>query len=264
MKNVVVLNNTRRSSFSLASSMFLPISNCAAPQQAPRSGRTLLQATSTSSMPDEYTPLIFSFPPTKPPFRKTSNSSTPKTSSNSRPANCRKERREGSSSGDGARGPVVFPATASPEQSAIQFCHHHATTTELGGDFFDILRLSDHQAGVFICDVMGHGGRAALVTAIIRGLVEEMGAATSDPGKFLTEVEVPGQKPCPVLGLMETTTYPSRQRDLAAGDLLMLFTVGPYEIESPDDSYFEQEQLARLVARHAKPTPTHRPGCAPG
>lgn len=200
----------------------------------------------------------------------------------------------------------VFPASASPEQSAIQFCHRYATTTELGGDFFDILRLSDHQAGVFICDVMGHGVRAALVTAIIRGLVEEMGAAASDPGKFLTEVnrslcsilhqtvtplfatafylvvdvansrlqwsnaghpapyhvnrtthavsplELPGQKPCPVLGLMETITYPSLKCELVAGDLIMLFTDGLYEIEAPDGSYFEQEQLARLVARHVK------------
>jgi len=82
----------------------------------------------------------------------------------------------------------VFPPHSSPEQSAVQFCHRYSTTTELGGDFFDIIVLSDTEAAVFICDVMGHGVRAALVTAIIRGLVEELRNVAHDPGAFLTEI----------------------------------------------------------------------------
>ena len=82
----------------------------------------------------------------------------------------------------------VFPADASPERSGIHFCHRYFTTTELGGDFFDILALSDTEGGVLICDVMGHGVRAALVTAIVRGIVEEMKPIAHDPGKFLTEL----------------------------------------------------------------------------
>jgi len=82
----------------------------------------------------------------------------------------------------------VFPAKASPERSAIQFCHRYFTTTDLSGDFFDILAVSDLEAGVLICDVMGHGVRAALVTAIVRGLVEEMTPIAHEPGKFLTEL----------------------------------------------------------------------------
>ena len=90
----------------------------------------------------------------------------------------------------------VFPASASPERSAIQFCHRYSTTAELGGDFFDILALSDTEAGVFVCDVMGHGVRAALVTAIVRGLVEELKPTAGDPGKFLTELN---QSLCAIL-----------------------------------------------------------------
>jgi len=82
----------------------------------------------------------------------------------------------------------VFPPHSSPERSAVQFCHRYSTTTELGGDFFDILALSETEAAVFICDVMGHGVRAALVTAIIRGLVEELRSVAHDPGAFLTEI----------------------------------------------------------------------------
>jgi len=72
--------------------------------------------------------------------------------------------------------------------NALRFSHRYRPTTEVGGDFFDILPLSDTAAGVFICDVMGHGLRAALVTAILRGLVEELMPLAGDPGRFLTEV----------------------------------------------------------------------------
>lgn len=82
----------------------------------------------------------------------------------------------------------VFPSNASPERSALKFCHRYHTSTELGGDFFDILALSETQAGVLICDVMGHGVRAALVTAIVRGLVEELKEIALDPGRFVTDI----------------------------------------------------------------------------
>jgi serine phosphatase RsbU (regulator of sigma subunit) len=43
-------------------------------------------------------------------------------------------------------------------------------------------------AGVFLCDVAGHGVRSALVTAMIRALVEELKPAAMDPGQFLTKL----------------------------------------------------------------------------
>jgi len=81
-----------------------------------------------------------------------------------------------------------FPAGVEPGQSALRFCHRYRPTSGVGGDFFDVLPLSDTAAGVFICDVMGHGVRAALVTALLRGCVEELKDATGDPGRFLTEI----------------------------------------------------------------------------
>jgi serine phosphatase RsbU (regulator of sigma subunit) len=58
----------------------------------------------------------------------------------------------------------------------------------VGGDFFTVQQLSDAQAGVLICDVMGHGVHAALVTAVQRVLVEELGGFALDPGAFLGEL----------------------------------------------------------------------------
>ena len=82
----------------------------------------------------------------------------------------------------------TFPRSASPAESAIRFWSRYIPTTAVGGDFFHILPISDTEAGVFICDVMGHGVRAALVTAIQRALVEEMLPVAPDPGRFLAEI----------------------------------------------------------------------------
>lgn len=71
----------------------------------------------------------------------------------------------------------TFPAGAPEEVSRLRFAHRYLPTTTLGGDFFAILQLSDSQCGVLVCDVMGHGVRAGLLTALIRGVVEEMGVA---------------------------------------------------------------------------------------
>ncbi|MEI8233634.1 MAG: SpoIIE family protein phosphatase [Verrucomicrobiota bacterium] len=82
----------------------------------------------------------------------------------------------------------TFPRGASAAESSIRFCSRYIPTTAVGGDFFHILPISDTEAGVFLCDVMGHGVRAALVTAIQRALVEEMLPSASDPGRFLTQI----------------------------------------------------------------------------
>jgi sigma-B regulation protein RsbU (phosphoserine phosphatase) len=81
-----------------------------------------------------------------------------------------------------------FPSHAAPGQSAIGFFSQYLPTGAVGGDFFHVLPLSDTEAGIFICDVMGHGVRAALVTAIQRALVEEMAGLGRQPGEFLTHI----------------------------------------------------------------------------
>jgi serine phosphatase RsbU (regulator of sigma subunit) len=83
---------------------------------------------------------------------------------------------------------VSFPRVTLPLEGALQFHHRYQPTSTLGGDFTDILVLSDTKAGVFICDVMGHGVRSALVTAVARGLIEELLPTTLEPGRFLSQL----------------------------------------------------------------------------
>ncbi len=82
----------------------------------------------------------------------------------------------------------TFPQWISPEESALKFSHRYLPAAAVGGDFFDVFSITGTTAGIFICDVMGHGMRAALVTAIMRGLIEELMPLAADAGKFLTEI----------------------------------------------------------------------------
>ena len=72
--------------------------------------------------------------------------------------------------------------------TALRFYHRYLPASMMGGDFFHVARLSDDTAGICICDVMGHGVRAALITAMLRALIETHAAEAADPGPFLTEL----------------------------------------------------------------------------
>jgi sigma-B regulation protein RsbU (phosphoserine phosphatase) len=81
-----------------------------------------------------------------------------------------------------------FPRGVSEAASALRFAHRYLPEARLGGDFFTVTQVSDTQAGVLICDVMGHGVHAALVTAVQRVLVEEVQYLAGDPAAFLGEL----------------------------------------------------------------------------
>ncbi len=87
--------------------------------------------------------------------------------------------------------PQKFPSIANGElgrESALEFFSLYHPTGDVSGDFFDVLPLSDTTVGVFICDVMGHDVRAALVTAMMRSLVAEFSATATNPGELLAHV----------------------------------------------------------------------------
>ncbi len=81
-----------------------------------------------------------------------------------------------------------FPHGATPEASSLHFFHYYHPSMSVGGDFFDVLDISDTSAGVFICDVMGHGVRAAMVAATVRAVVGELRSSWSHPAELLLHV----------------------------------------------------------------------------
>jgi phosphoserine phosphatase RsbU/P len=198
-----------------------------------------------------------------------------------------------------------FPSYALTEASALRFHHFFCPSSAVGGDFFQILQISDSVAGVLICDVMGHGVRAALVAAILRALVEELRARATDPARFLQELNhgifqilkqtrlmmyvsacylvfdiargklryanaghptplcvhralrtaepLPAgrSKPDPVLGIFDNAQYHSWSYELSAGDTVLLFTDGLFEIEGADGQYHDQLRLLKAVNQRA-------------
>ena len=198
----------------------------------------------------------------------------------------------------------TFPRKAAPEESALRFHSRYLPTTTLAGDFFHVIQISDTQAGVFICDVMGHGVRAALVTAIQRALVEELVELAPRPGDFLTAMNTSllsilrrtrspmfisafyfvadvatgelryanaghprplhlrraagcvdpldggGMRPGPALGVFDDTGYVTHSTRLAERDLVLLFTDGLYEVESPRGEFYDQARLEQAVGHH--------------
>jgi phosphoserine phosphatase RsbU/P len=51
-----------------------------------------------------------------------------------------------------------------------------------------VLDIADDKAGLFICDVMGHGVRAALVAAIVRSVIGELRVLWTKPGELLLAI----------------------------------------------------------------------------
>lgn len=203
-----------------------------------------------------------------------------------------------------------FPPSASPDESALRFVHRFIPASDLAGDFFSVLRLSDSQAGVFLCDVMGHGVRSALVTAMVRTLVDNLATRATNPGQFLGKMNrrlagllKPNQgpmfatafylvldiargrmsyataghppplhlqrqaglvsslplppQPGPALGLFAETHYATAEAPLAAGDLLLLFTDGLFEVTSPDGQEdYGRERLLAAAHKHINLSPS--------
>ncbi len=138
-----------------------------------------------------------------------------------------------------------FPSHVPPERSRLRFCDRYRPNGAVGGDFFDVLALSDDRAGLFICDVMGHGVRAALVTAMVRALLEGARALADDVGRLLAEVNrellaILGQASVPVFlsafyVVVDVSTGEMRYANAGhPGPLLVRRREGVVEPLSPD------------------------------
>ena len=83
----------------------------------------------------------------------------------------------------------AFTSTGFPEVAApgirLAFGSRHIPISGMAGDFHEVIQIDENRVGLLICDVMGHGVRAALVVAMLRGLLEKSRAQASAPGAFL-------------------------------------------------------------------------------
>ena len=66
--------------------------------------------------------------------------------------------------------------------------YYYKPSHHLAGDFFDLIPISENKLGFLVCDVMGHGVKASLVTMLLRGLILEMSDYLDQPGRVLSQL----------------------------------------------------------------------------
>ncbi len=66
----------------------------------------------------------------------------------------------------------------------------YTPASELGGDFYDIISISDHKIGFLIVDVMGNGVRSAIIISLIRGLMEQAEHLAAEPSMYLEKLNI--------------------------------------------------------------------------
>lgn len=77
----------------------------------------------------------------------------------------------------------------------------------LGGDYFDVISLNNNRLGLFICDVTGHGVPAALLTTMMKALVEQNVHKYDDPSDVLKSLNSSLNKLLDGKGMFVTAFY---------------------------------------------------------
>lgn len=122
------------------------------------------------------------------------------------------------------------PAGVPTERSLLRFNHRWIPSSAVAGDFFMVLPVSPTSAGVLLCDVMGHGVRAALVAALIHGLVRENRAFAGEPDRFLSEINRCLQTLLARSGDLVFVTAAYLVFDVARGELRLANAGHPYPL----------------------------------
>jgi sigma-B regulation protein RsbU (phosphoserine phosphatase) len=74
-----------------------------------------------------------------------------------------------------------------PRVNNVAFAHKYAPAEAIGGDFFQIFGLDEDRAGIFIADVSGHGVRAAIITSIVKTVIDYIDISNKTPSDVLKD-----------------------------------------------------------------------------
>lgn len=81
----------------------------------------------------------------------------------------------------------LLPAQGAVTMPGIRIAALCLPAAEVGGDYYDLLPLSDTRLGVLVADVSGKGTSAALYMAELKGLVLSLSRIYASPAKLLVE-----------------------------------------------------------------------------
>jgi serine phosphatase RsbU (regulator of sigma subunit)/anti-sigma regulatory factor (Ser/Thr protein kinase) len=81
-----------------------------------------------------------------------------------------------------------FLPHSTPEMTGWQLGAFYRSASEVGGDFYDFIELSDGRMAIVIGDVTDHGVPAALMMASTRSVIRSVASNVLSPGKVLEQV----------------------------------------------------------------------------
>lgn len=64
----------------------------------------------------------------------------------------------------------------------------YESSESLSGDFFDVFEIDEENTGVYICDVVGHGVSASLLTVFVRQSIRTIGKGNINLNKIMKEL----------------------------------------------------------------------------
>ena len=79
----------------------------------------------------------------------------------------------------------TFIPAAVPSIPGFDICLHYQPVMQVGGDILELVRLPDDRLLIFVADAMGHGVQAALVMAMLKGMLASMVASTQEPAQLM-------------------------------------------------------------------------------
>jgi len=74
----------------------------------------------------------------------------------------------------------AFLPSAPPRLAGVNFASMFRPCAELAGDMFNMIRVGEQQAALYMLDVSGHGAAAALLSVVVSRLLSEMATAGDD------------------------------------------------------------------------------------
>ena len=78
----------------------------------------------------------------------------------------------------------ILPASFPPSRN-FSVAARYLPMTSVAGDFYDFFTMSDHEAGLLIADVSGHGVPAALIASMVKLAATTQQVNASEPSKLL-------------------------------------------------------------------------------
>jgi len=141
--------------------------------------------------------------------------------------------------------------TRSGDTWDLEASYLYSPSHHLAGDFFYLVPIAEDKMGILVCDVMGHGVKAALVTMLIRGLILEAPDFLTDPSKVLSHLNQA------LASLAEDSAFPRfvtavyASIDLTKGEAKLASAGHPAPLFSTgeiDDRHFEPFKIGTVGA----------------